>query len=127
MGLDIGNLKSKLSQPLDVYKTLGSRDPDLVGALIIVYRLYAVGTDDAVDAGALLDEEQYEETALMGVRQIVRTVDSWTLTNNGQPVPLTVEGIVEAGVPTRVLDDIGRAIAKDQKRGEGKGLRKLSR
>lgn len=125
MSLDVMNLQTQTAK-LGVYRTLDGRTkPE--DDLNIVYFPYATTADGTVEAGQLIDGENMEDLAMLSIEATVKAVESWDLTNKGVPVPVSAEGILEAKVPQRVLQEIGEAIAKATKRNAGKpqGIRRL--
>jgi hypothetical protein len=118
MARDVKNLKS-LTETLGVYRTLGEKISE-EDDLNIEYRPYGNTTTANKEAAALMDDDKMEPLIDAGIEQTLEVVTKWDLTLDGVPVPLTLEGILEAEVPQQVFKDIGEAIAKAAKRGMGK-------
>lgn len=123
MPLDVKNLRSNTAK-LAVYYTLtGKRQPP-DEELNLVYKPYGSTVDKSKEAAVLIDEEKMEALVDSGIEQTLEVVVEWDLVSGGQPVPLTLEGILEAEVPQQVFQDIGEAIRKASKKlmGERRGL-----
>jgi len=96
---DILQIRAKVSQPLDVYRTLGR--PALFGALNVTY-----GPWD-------LPSKQPTNEA-----QALRFIHSWDLQDaGGELLPLTPEAVTQEGLTFDDLTEIVTAILIDLKRG----------
>ena len=107
MPLDLTEVVKKVAT-VDVYRELGRMS--LAGQLIVKYKPYAETADDRLDLAETFDSKVYTDIVQTDIERLVATVVEWDLLKDGETVPLTVEGIREAGVSSQILDDIGSAI-----------------
>src|SRR5579859_234614 len=104
--------------PLDLHRLISntaeaSVDYGDAGTVNVVYRPGNI-TEKSLRELAVLNDSDNND-ALTNIHAmntvLLQTLVSWDLTNNGEPVPLTVDGL--ADVPLHVRGDIIKAIFED--------------
>lgn len=92
---------------------------DMEGALPLDYYPGRVG--DALDKLKAMGDTDDPEAALKQI--FLSVVAKWDVTSNGQPVPLSVEGLDAIGLPSWRITQILSAIISEVHVGEAKGTR----